>query len=146
MISPGGTATVQVGDKLPDIVKGPITRQQLVMYAGASGDFHPQHYDDEYARNHGLPGVIAHGMLLMAFAGQVVTSWAGTGGEVKKLGARFLGIVRLGDTLRCSGTVTSVRNLENEMLVDCSLSVVRQDGQQVVQGWATVCFPLVRTQ
>ena len=50
------------------IRRGPITTTQLVMYAGASGDFNRIHYDHPFAVQKGLGGVIAHGMLTMAFA------------------------------------------------------------------------------
>ena len=58
------------GDALPELVKEPVSRTQLVKYAGASGDYNPIHYDDEAARAGGLEGVIAHGMLSMGFLGQ----------------------------------------------------------------------------
>ena len=60
------------GDKLPELVKEPVSRTQLVKYAGSSGDFNPIHYDDEAARAGGLEGVIAHGMLSMGFLGHFI--------------------------------------------------------------------------
>ena len=54
-----------------------LTREQLVRYAGASGDFNPIHYSDHFATALGLPGVIAHGMLTMGTALRVVTDWVG---------------------------------------------------------------------
>jgi len=56
-----------------------ITRDTLVRYAGASGDFNPIHYNDVVATSVGLPGVIAHGMFTMAAAASVVEEWAGPG-------------------------------------------------------------------
>jgi acyl dehydratase len=58
------------GTALPDLRKPPITKLQLVKYAGASGDYNLIHTDDETARTVGLDGVIAHGMLSMAFLGE----------------------------------------------------------------------------
>lgn len=55
----------------------PLTRDSLVRYAGASGDFNPIHYRDDVAASVGLPGVLAHGMLTMGFAVQPVVDWAG---------------------------------------------------------------------
>ncbi len=49
-----------------------LTRDSLVHYAGASGDFNPIHYRDDVAASVGLPGVLAHGMLTM---GQAVRPW-----------------------------------------------------------------------
>jgi acyl dehydratase len=59
-----------------------ITRDTLVRYAGASGDFNPIHYNDVFATTVGLPGVIAHGMFTMGSAASVVESWAGPGNVV----------------------------------------------------------------
>ena len=55
----------------------PLSRDSLVRYAGASGDFNPIHYRDDVAAAVGLPGVLAHGMLTMGFAVQPVVEWAG---------------------------------------------------------------------
>ncbi len=65
-----------------------ITRDTLVRYAGASGDFNPIHYNDVFATSVGLPGVIAHGMFTMGAAASVVESWAGPG-NVVDFQARF---------------------------------------------------------
>jgi acyl dehydratase len=54
-----------------------LSRDSLVRYAGASGDFNPIHYRDDVAQSVGLPGVLAHGMLTMGIAGSVVTDWCG---------------------------------------------------------------------
>lgn len=59
-----------------------FTRDTLVRYAGASGDFNPIHYNDVFAESVGLPGVIAHGMLTMGVAASVVEEWAGAGNVV----------------------------------------------------------------
>jgi acyl dehydratase len=59
-----------------------ITRDSLVRYAGASGDFNPIHYNDTFATSVGLPGVIAHGMFTMGQAASVVEEWAGAGNVV----------------------------------------------------------------
>ncbi len=65
-----------------------FTRDTLVRYAGASGDFNPIHYNDVFAESVGLPGVIAHGMLTMGTAASVVEEWAGPG-NVVDLQCRF---------------------------------------------------------
>ncbi len=56
-----------------------VTRDNLVRYAGASGDFNPIHYNDAFAESVGLPGVIAHGMFTMGVAASVAEEWAGAG-------------------------------------------------------------------
>jgi acyl dehydratase len=81
-------ADVVVGTELPEQVF-PITRADLVRYAGASGDFNPIHWNERVATEVGLPGVIAHGMLTMALAARVVTRWAGDPGALVEYHVRF---------------------------------------------------------
>jgi acyl dehydratase len=66
-----------------------ITRDSLVRYAGASGDFNAIHYRDDVAASVGLPGVLAHGMLTMGFAVQPVVEWIGDSGEILDYQVRF---------------------------------------------------------
>jgi acyl dehydratase len=66
-----------------------LTRDSLVRYAGASGDFNPIHYRDDFAQSVGLDGVLAHGMLTMGAAVQVAVDWVGDAGKVIDYGVRF---------------------------------------------------------
>jgi acyl dehydratase len=66
-----------------------LTRESLVRYAGASGDFNPIHYRDDVAAVVGLPGVLAHGMLTMGLAVQTIVPWLGDSGRVLEYGVRF---------------------------------------------------------
>lgn len=79
---------VEVGTELP-AQSFPVSRAALVQYAGASGDFNPIHWNEKFAREVGLPDVIAHGMFTMAEAIRVVTDWAGDPGAVVEYGVRF---------------------------------------------------------
>jgi acyl dehydratase len=79
---------VEVGTELP-AQAFPVRRVNLVMYAGASGDFNPIHWNERFATAVGLPNVIAHGMFTMAEACRVVTDWAGDPGAVLEYGVRF---------------------------------------------------------
>jgi acyl dehydratase len=83
-----GYDDVEVGTELP-AASFPVTRDTLVRYAGASGDFNPIHWNEKFAREVGLPDVIAHGMFTMASAARVVTDWAGDPGAVVEYGVRF---------------------------------------------------------
>ncbi|WP_350347880.1 MaoC family dehydratase [Agromyces sp. G08B096] len=87
------TAAPEIGSiAVGDIVAErsfPLTRDSLVRYAGASGDFNPIHYRDDIARAVGLPGVLAHGMLTMGFAVQPVVDWAGDPARVVDYQVRF---------------------------------------------------------
>ncbi|MEV5069256.1 MaoC family dehydratase N-terminal domain-containing protein [Microbacterium sp. LMI12-1-1.1] len=66
-----------------------LTRESLVRYAGASGDFNPIHYRDDVAAAVGLPGVLAHGMLTMGLAVGTIESWIGDTGRILEYGVRF---------------------------------------------------------
>lgn len=66
-----------------------LTRESLVHYAGASGDFNPIHYRDDVAERVGLPGVLAHGMLTMGLAVETVVPWLGDAGRIVDYGVRF---------------------------------------------------------
>ena len=79
---------VAEGEELPGL-QVRVTRADLVRYAGASGDFNPIHWSDRAAREVGLPDIVAHGMLTMALANRLVTSWAGDPGAVVECAARF---------------------------------------------------------
>ncbi|MFE7354092.1 MaoC family dehydratase [Streptomyces sp. NPDC057543] len=80
--------SVEVGTELP-AQSFPVTRAALVQYAGASGDFNPIHWNEKFAREVGLPDVIAHGMFTMAEAIRVVTDWVGDPGAIVEYGVRF---------------------------------------------------------
>ena len=81
-------STLEVGEVVAE-ASFPLTRDALVRYAGASGDFNPIHYRDDVAHTVGLPGVLAHGMLTMGLAVQPVVDWAGDPGKVLDYQVRF---------------------------------------------------------
>ncbi|MFD8511123.1 MaoC family dehydratase [Streptomyces antimycoticus] len=80
--------TVEVGTEVP-MREFRVNRADLVRYAGASGDFNPIHWNEKFAREVGLPDVIAHGAYTMAQAARVVTEWAGDPGALVEYGVRF---------------------------------------------------------
>jgi acyl dehydratase len=90
-----------------------LTRETLVRYAGASGDFNPIHYSDFHARALGLPGVIGHGMLTMGLALRAVTDWAGDPARVRSAFVRFSRPIPvpdddIGAELQVNGTVDKI--------------------------------------
>jgi MaoC like domain len=99
--------TPKVGEEIPELVKQPTTRQ-LVQYAGAQGDFYEIHYDQDFARGVGLPGVILHGLLKAAFLGQLVTDWLGDEGTLEAFEVSYRGIDQPGRPYRGRGRVTKV--------------------------------------
>ncbi len=84
-----------------------FTRDTLVRYAGASGDFNTIHYRDDIATSVGLPGVIAHGMLTMGAAASPVAEWVGTAGAVSDYQVRFTRMVPVDGTDGADVTVTA---------------------------------------
>ena len=97
---------VQVGDGLPKLIKSPVTHVQLVRYAGASGDFNPLHTDPKIGEMVGTGGIIAHGMLIMGFVGQLLSDYVGPT-ALRKFGVRFKGMTHLDDVITCTGTITN---------------------------------------
>lgn len=81
-------ASLSVGDVVAQETFD-LSRDSLVRYAGASGDFNPIHYRDDIAQSVGLPGVLAHGMLTMGLAVQPVVNWAGDSGKIEDYQVRF---------------------------------------------------------
>jgi acyl dehydratase len=112
---------VEVGTELPPLTVN-LQRINLVMYAGASGDFNIIHWNQRVAQAVGLPDVIAHGMLTMASAGRVVTDWLGDPGALVEYGVRFTRPVVVPDddtgaTLEITAAVAEKRD-DNLVRVD----------------------------
>ena len=130
---------VKVGDPIKPIVLPPISRHQLALYCGGSGDHNPIHVDLDFAKKFGFKDVFAHGMLSMAFLGRIVTSFAPQS-QVRKLGTRFTSITWVGDVITVSGKVTGKREANGEKLVDLVVKCTNQTGQDTLQGDATVAL------
>ncbi len=126
-------------EALPPLDKAPITTTQLVQYAGASGDFNRIHYDEPFAKEGGFPSVIAHGMLSMAFFGQLVADWAGGPHNVVRLGARFKAVTFPGDRITVGGEV--IGRDEAAGTVELTLWAKKPDGTVTLEGSATVRRP-----
>ncbi len=103
-------ADVTVGEKLgPKTI--PVRRDTLRAYAAASGDDNPIHQNEDFARQVGLPDVIAHGMWTMGATGTLVTEWAGDPGRIVAYGTRFTNMVvvpRTGSEIVVAGEVTDM--------------------------------------
>jgi acyl dehydratase len=105
-----------------------LTRQDLVKYAGASGDFNPIHWNADFARGVELPGVIAHGMFTMGTAVQLVTGWIGDPGAVIDYQTRFTRPVVVEDTTAEPGTPGAVIEVTGVVgAVDVDNSTARID-------------------
>jgi len=100
-----------IGDELESLTLPPVTRLQLIKYAGASGDYNPIHTVDEAAKAAGLDGVIAHGMLTAATMGLPFSPYL-EHGYVRGLEVRFSGMVYVGDEVTIGGHVSEREDSE----------------------------------
>ena len=131
---------IVVGNEIPSLAKQPTTRQ-LVMWAGASGDYNPIHYDKDFAQSRGLPGVIVHGQLVGAFLGQLVTDWIGEQGILRKLTCSYKGMNYPGEAIICKGRVSKKYVEDGEHYVECSLWVENAKEEKTVTGMAVAIMP-----
>ncbi len=131
---------VSVGDALPSLTKDPVTHLQLVRYAGASGDFNPLHTDPKIGEMIGTGGIIAHGMLIMGFVGELVSNYVGPQG-LRKFGVRFKGMTRLGDVITCSGTITEKYEADGEARIAGTVQAADQNGDVKVTGTFVAALP-----
>ena len=127
------TATeLNVGDTYTERLVEDLKRTQIVMYAGASGDYNPVHTDEVFATEvAGYPSVFAHGMLTMGMTGKMLTNYVGDG-RLTEYGVRFTSQVFPGDTLDATATVAAVA----DGIVELEVYTVNQDGVEVLKGSA----------
>ena len=131
---------VTAGSEITALVKQPTTTQ-LVIWAGASGDYNPIHYDKDFALSRGLPGVVVHGQLAGCFLGQMLTDWIGEGGRLKTLSLTYRGMNFPGETLTCRGTVTKKYVEDSQNFIALNIWVENPRGEKTVSGTAVVTLP-----
>src|SRR4051794_40912555 len=131
---------VNIGDDIPALMTAPVTHLQLVRYAGASGDFNPLHTDPKIGEMIGTGGIIAHGMLIMGFAGQMLSDYVGPQ-ALRKFGVRFRGMTRIDDVITCSGKITEKYEVDGEMRIAGILQAVDQNGDVKVSGSFVAALP-----
>lgn len=129
MTGPG----VFVGMELPGLQMAPITRKTLALFAGASGDHQPTHIDIDAARAKGRPDVIAHGMLLMAYLGRMLTDWVPQE-KIRSYQARFVAMTPVHAVATCQGRIIAM----DDGMATVDLSIHLADGTTVVRAEAVV--------
>lgn len=123
---------LSIGDTYTECLVEDLTRTQIVMYAGASGDYNPVHTDELFTKEvAGYPSVFAHGMLTMGMTGRMLTNYVGDG-RLTKFGVRFTSQVWPGDTLNSTATVESIE----DGIVNLNVETTNQDGVKVLSGYA----------
>ena len=123
---------LKAGDTYTECLVEDLSRTQIVMYAGASGDYNPVHTDEKFTTEiAGYPSVFAHGMLTMGMTGRMLTNYVGDG-RLTKYGVRFTSQVWPGDTLNSTATVVDV----TDGIVNLNVETTNQDGALVLSGYA----------
>lgn len=101
---------VSAGQEMEEVVFGPLTREDIVRYADASGDDNPIHQDEEYARGTGAPTVFAMGMLPAGYLATALSRWFGGPQRVRRFKVRFTTRVWPGDDIVCKGRVVTIED------------------------------------
>ena len=130
-------ASVGIGDELPALSKPPITRTILAYFCGASNDHNPIHVDSDFARAAGKEDVFAHGMLDMAYMGQLLTNWVPQSAIVS-FGVKFGAIVYVGDEITCRGTVSEKVETEGGFDLTIKLKATDQNDDVKLTGEAVI--------
>ena len=131
---------VNEGDSIPELAKNCST-QQLVIWAGASGDFYQIHYDLNFAKNTGLDNLIVHGALKNAFLGQLLHDWVAPGGFVREFGCQYRGMDYPDQDITCRGVVTRTYTEGDQHFVELDIWTENPDGQKTTPGTAKVVLP-----
>ena len=130
---------VSQGDAAPEVSQD-LGRTDLVMYAGASGDFNPMHHDEVAAQAAGLPSVFGHGMFTMGLLGKAITDYVGVG-NLRLYRVRFTKQTWPGEQLTTHITVAKKYDEGDEHRVELECEVVNQDGEAKVSGLAVAALP-----
>jgi len=130
-------ASLAVGDAIPELRIAPVSRTTLALFAGASGDHNPIHLDIDIAKKAGLGDVIAHGMLVMAWVGRMLTDFVPQS-TLTSFGVRFNAITRIGDTLVCRGRVAEI--LDEGRSVRIEVQASDENGDVKVIGDAVIAI------
>ena len=125
-------SSLKAGDTYTECLVEDLSRTQIVMYAGASGDYNPVHTDEKFTKEvAGYPSVFAHGMLTMGMTGRMLTNYVGDA-RLTKYGVRFTSQVWPGDSLNSTATVVDV----TDGIVNLNVETTNQDGSVVLSGYA----------
>ncbi len=130
-------AEVNVDDELQPLTMPPVSRQTLAIYCGASGDHNPIHVDFDFARESGLDDVIAHGMLVMAYMGRLLTGWVRQD-AIRSFDTRFQAMTQVGDAITVHGRVVEKFSDDNTNCVRIDLAAIDQHNEVKAIGSAVV--------
>jgi acyl dehydratase len=127
------------GERLPELVRGPITRGTLALFAGASHDHVPLHIDSDFAQAAGMDDVFAHGMLSMAYLAQALRSWA-PAERLRNWNVRFTAITPLYAAVHCRGEVVEIVERDGERCARLKIGAWTDKEIQTLDGEAVVAI------
>ena len=138
------TATVKAGQALPELRKA-VTQEQINRYAETSGDFNPIHLDAQFAAASAFGRIVAHGMLVLAFLSEMMTTAFGSAWlQSGQLKVRFRAPAYPGDEVTTFGQVTKVVDQEKGRQAVCAVGCRNQQGEELITGEASVSIPTSR--
>ena len=133
---------VSVGDKLEEVIKGPMTTTHLIRWAAANGNYARIHWDLPFAQLHqGLKNVVVNGSLKNQYLGQLLIKFAGEEGWFKRFYVEHRGMDFPGDTITAAGTVTKTYESEGYGHVECQVSLTNNRGETTASGTGKVVLP-----
>jgi acyl dehydratase len=133
------TSELKAGDTLPALTTKPITRLDLALFAGASGDHNALHIDIDAARAAGMEDVFAQGMLPMAYLARCLTDWLPQS-RLRSYGVRFAAITQLHERLTCTGTVAEIIDRAGTPCARLDLTAANESGEIKLKGEAVVAL------
>ncbi|MBV1917741.1 MAG: dehydratase [Sphingomonadaceae bacterium] len=139
MTQNSSTSSDATGEILASLTKPPISRHTLALYCGASYDHNPMHVDLDFAREHGVDDVFAHGMLSMGYLGELLCRIAGPE-DIRSFSVRFSAIVPVGAEITCTARHAGLVERQGETLTALDLLAVDADGATKLMGSALIAI------
>ena len=131
---------LNIGDQLPILEFGAVTRHILALYCGGSGDHNPIHVDQDFAKSAGYDDVFAHGMLSMAILGRLLTNWTAQE-NIKSISVRFAAITQVLDEVTASATISDKVVVDGEQRLILDIETTTQTGTKTLTGSAEIIVP-----
>ena len=131
---------LNVGDQLPNLEFGSVSRHTLALFCGGSGDHNPIHVDSDFAQAAGYDDVFAHGMLSMAILGRMLTNWTAQE-NIKSFSVRFMAITQVLDEVTASATITDKISEDGQQHLILEIETQTQTGAITLSGQAEIVVP-----
>lgn len=143
MTDPASFESINVGDDIPVLTKGPMTTAHIIRWSAAMENWHKIHYDWRYATQHdGLPDVLINGSWKQHVLAQVLVDWVGEAGWLWKMNFQYRGMNIPGDTLTAWGRVTGKSQRGGYGVIELEIGLKDQNGKEGSPGTAVVVLPL----